>query len=79
MLILGGGGEGVRVRLGDGGCPGPIADPVTRSEKGLRASSLEFWGMLLSALFSALTRFDAGVFSWCAVPDRLGVSVGKSG
>lgn len=75
MLILGGGGEGVRVRSGEVDCPGPMA----RSKEGLRASSLDIVGMLPSPLFPALTGFDPVVLSSGAVPDGLGVYCNKNG
>jgi hypothetical protein len=79
VLIFGGGGEGVRIRLGDFDFPRPKAEPAAVSEKGLKVSSLDIVGPLLSPLFSELTRSDPVVL-WLAgaVPEKLCVSVGRS-
>jgi hypothetical protein len=57
VLILGGGGEGVRVRSEDFDFPGPKAG----SEEGLRVSSLDMVARVLSPLFQKLAKFDLEV------------------
>ena len=75
MVILGGGGEGVRVRSGDFDLPRPSLAAV--SEEGLTGSSLDIVVMLCSPSLSALTRSDPVVLSSGAVPEEIGISIGR--
>jgi hypothetical protein len=58
VLILGGGGDGVRVRSEDFDFPCPEAGPA---EDGLRVSSLDMVARSPSPLFQKLTKFDPKV------------------